>query len=986
MDGLSDAASVIAVIDISAKIASLCFQYSIAVKDAKDDIERIEKKVGDIKRVLESIDKLLDGPHKARLSTTNGLFKSVKECLLKLKELKKNLKPKAMSRFGVRALKWPFTSKQVDKIVSTMEGYEQTFTLALQVDQTVLVLNIDQKLDLAKLPVATGASFNSYDEEHNARCLPDTRTELLDDITTWANNKDGKSIFWLSGMAGTGKSTIARTIAQLFASRGQLGASFFFKKGGGERGNASRFFSTIATDLVAYESGVVPGIRKALDEDSKIADKSLKDQFEKLILQPLLGIKQAQPPVLARVVVIDALDECEREEDIRAILQLLAQTKDIQPVSLRIVVTSRPELHIRLGFKEMPDGTHQNLVLHEVPSRTIERDIRLFLEHELGTIQKARMLSPDWPAPHQVQALVELAVPLFIYAATVCRYVGTKGSDPEEYLNKVLLYQKANFQNLDRTYLLVLDQLLAEQEEEDKEPWLQVFRELVGSIVVLESPLSIAPLACLLQLPQKQVTRRLDALHSVLNVPDSADVPIRLLHLSFREFLVDEKRTHKKLASRCLQLMSALTGLRQDMCGLLELGVLRSEIDNGTVASSLPPELQYACRYWASHLEQSQQEIINGDATHVFLQKHLLHWLEAMSLMRESSRCIYLLNSLQSLAAVRSLIVLSFLYDAKRFVLRFQSVIADAPLQIYCSALVFAPETSLVRRTFADQVPQQVEMLSIREAGWDACRSTLEGHSDHVNAVAFSLDRQLVASASRDKTIRLWEVATGTCYSTLEGHSEWVMAVAFSPDGQLVASASRDKTIRLWDAATGTCRTLEGHSDQVNAVAFSPDGKLVASASSHTVRLWDAATGTWTCYSTLEGLSEWVRVVNFSPDGKLVASASGHTVRLWDAATGTCHSTLKGDFTAVTAVAFSPDGQVLYTNRGDIPLSPPLVVTLPSSQRQSPYILVQDQWILRNQQRFIWLPSEYRSYSCYVHKDIVCLGLSSGRVVFLRIL
>jgi Mrp family chromosome partitioning ATPase len=127
-------------------------------------------------------------------------------------------------------------------------------------------LNIDQKLDLAKLPIATGASFDSHNEEHNGRCLPNTRTKLLDEITTWANSKDSKSIFWLSGMAGTGKSTIARTIAQLFASRGQLGASFFFKKGEGERGNASRFFTTIAADLVAHQPGMLPGIRKALEK------------------------------------------------------------------------------------------------------------------------------------------------------------------------------------------------------------------------------------------------------------------------------------------------------------------------------------------------------------------------------------------------------------------------------------------------------------------------------------------------------------------------------------------------------------------------------------------------------------------------------------------------------------------------------------------------------------------------------------------------
>ncbi|KAF5851816.1 hypothetical protein GGP41_000555 [Bipolaris sorokiniana] len=830
MDGLSGAASVIAVVDISTKIASLCYQYSVAVKDAKDDIERVRRKVSDITHILEKIKQLFDGQDKTRLSTTKGLSNSLKQCLEELKSLEAKLDPgktrKTMSRFGFRALKWPFTSKQVDKVILNLEGYEQTFSLALQVDQTVVVFNIDQKLVLAKLPIAIGASFNSHNEEHNARCLPKTRTELLDEITTWANDKDGKSIFWLSGMAGTGKSTIARTVAQSFASRGQLGASFFFKKGEGERGNASRFFTTIATDLVACEPGMLPSIRKTLDGDSTISHKALKDQFEKLILQPLLGIKQARTRALARVIVIDALDECEREADIRAILQLLAQAKDIRPVPLRIMVTSRPELHIRLGFQAMPNGTYQDLVLHEVPRSTIEHDIRLFLEHELGRIRKERKLASDWPAKQQILALVELAVPLFIYAATVCRYVGSKGSNPTAFLNKVLQYQKATFSQLDRTYLPVLDQLLSEQEEDEKETWLQAFREVVGSIVVLESPLSAVSLARLLQVPQEEIQCRLDSLHSILSVPNSEDAPIHLLHLSFREFLVDpykqgkspfwvdKKTTHKRLASYCLECMSGLSGLHPDICSLLEPGVLRSEIDEGTITSSLSPDLQYACRYWVEHLKQGQQDILDGDTTHLFLQKHLLHWLEAISLTRELSRCVDLLDSLQALASPSAKLVSAFLHDAKRFVLRFQSVLTDAPLQIYYSALVFAPERSLIRQTFADQVPEKAKMLSIKETDWDA----------------------------------------------------------YAPYGY------------------------------------------------------------------------------------------------------------------ITYIEFSPDGQVLHTNRGDIPLLQTCVVTSLSRPQPQPfYVVLQDQWIWRNQQRALWLPPEYRSSSTAVREDIACLGLVSGRVVLLRI-
>ncbi|MEG4234732.1 AAA-like domain-containing protein [Microcoleus sp. Pol11C3] len=195
---------------------------------------------------------------------------------------------------------------------------------------------------------------------------------------------------------------------------------------------------------------------------------------------------------------------------------------------------------------------------------------------------------------------------------------------------------------------------------------------------------------------------------------------------------------------------------------------------------------------------------------------------------------------------------------------------------------------------------------------------TLKGHTNDVTKVAIAPDGQTIASASKDKTIKLWST-DGKPLRTITGHKDEVDSVAFSPDSQTIASASKDKTIKLWSTDGKLIRTLTGHTDRVKDVAFSPQGNLIASASwDKTVKLWQLDG---TLVQTLTEHSDAVGKIAFNPQGNLIASASlDRTVKLWKL-DGTLVKTLPAAKDVVSGVAWSPDGQILASSSWDGPIA-----------------------------------------------------------------
>jgi WD40 repeat protein len=278
--------------------------------------------------------------------------------------------------------------------------------------------------------------------------------------------------------------------------------------------------------------------------------------------------------------------------------------------------------------------------------------------------------------------------------------------------------------------------------------------------------------------------------------------------------------------------------------------------------------------------------------------------------------------------------------------MQFKWAIEKCPLQAYTSALVFSPACSLIRRLFKEEEPKWITTKPAIEDNWNACLQTLEGHSSSVNSVAFSHDSTRLASASDDRTVKIWDAGSGACLQTLEGHSSYVNSVAFSHDLTRLASASGDHTVKIWDAGSGAClQTLEGHSSYVNSVAFSHDSTRLASASyDRTVKIWDADSGA--CLQTLE-IGKPLVNISFDLTGSYL-----HT-----------------DIGAIVLRASSSSSSNLTS------------VADPQSPQYYGWALGSDgEWITYNSENWVWLPSEHRPSCSAVSGKTIAVGAGSRKV------
>jgi hypothetical protein len=483
-------------------------------------------------------------------------------------------------------------------------------------------------------------------------CLEGTRVQLLEDVATWMADTKGKTVFWLTGVAGTGKSTVAKSIADRGSKEHYSVVTFFFSHTSADRRDYSKVIPTLAYQL-ARDPRLRPHIVAAVESDKDMAISSTAVQAKKLLFD---GLRAPSSPMERGVlIVLDALDECQKDLNLinggDLIPILLAGLKDIPFV--KVLLTSRPEPSIERMFKRKDlQSTTFTLALHrDIEKGMVRADIARYLDHELGKLRDAIPHVPVFPTKEDMKLLLERADTLFIYARTVVEYISDPVGRPDRRLATLIQatpgQSAQRYNSLDRIYSHIITH--ASGASTPSKSVDHDLRSTLVALVLAQQPLTVEGLAVMAGIDQDTCREYLRRVSALLDYQHDTDEPVRLMHLSFPDFLSDPRRCfdvhdymvdaasdHLHIIEHYLELMN--DSLRYDICQIRDPSLLNAEVVDleGRLIKHVSESLRYACRFWVTHwLEHirtagTQSRIPTG--LEAFCEQHLLHWIEVLSL------------------------------------------------------------------------------------------------------------------------------------------------------------------------------------------------------------------------------------------------------------------------------------------------------------------------------------------------------------------
>ncbi|KAG9089286.1 hypothetical protein FS749_001451 [Ceratobasidium sp. UAMH 11750] len=745
------------------------------------------------------------------------------------------------------------------------------------------------------------------------QCTPNTRQAVLEGLRAWKNDPNGAKVYWMNGMAGTGKTTIASTLCSELDATRQLAASFFCSRELPDCRDATRIVPTISYQLARFSLPFQSALCETLGNDPDASTRSIGVQFGKLIKEPLLRVKEALPEGV--IVVIDALDECSDGVNVRSFLDALYQSAGDLPI--RFFVTCRPDPSLSKKLLTWNQASRTLFHLHDIEQSVVRDDIEVYLGAELKGL----------PTGH-IRQLSDRAGKLFIFAATVVRYVKPDHENDLWYdrLETMLSAQwspgSKAYSSIDTLYTTILS---AAQSRDELEPAdVETMKQVLNTVICAKEPMTIQTLAGVLGVSADRLVRVVDPLRSVLHVSEGSQL-VSTLHASFPDYMLTQGRSkeffcntgahYHLLACRCFEVMKE--SLRFNICDLESSYLLDADVPNLSVRvdNAVSSHLFYACIHWGDHLceagvEEGLVALVDG-----FLSNSVLYWLEILHLRKCIGVGTTTLAKVQKWlqGSTASNAVSGLVQDAYKFTILVGT--CHSTPHIYVSVLALWSREDPMWICYGTRAEGLVELERALHSGKTSVSQALLAtweNDDRLWAMAVSPDGSHIVSNHKNQFIVRDAYTGNQILSPTTGHTGSVLSVAISPNGHTIASGSRDGTLYIWHAETADiiAGPLEGHTNQVNSVAFSPDSACVASGSDDcAIRIWNTKTGR-ILLSPLEGHTGPVWSVVFSPDGSRVASGSAdHTIRIWDVQTGhMLMAPFKGHDKAVYSIGFSPDG------------------------------------------------------------------------------
>ncbi|KAI5115832.1 hypothetical protein M0805_001517 [Coniferiporia weirii] len=816
------------------------------------------------------------------------------------------------SRKGMLGDLFSSNGDKVDSLRVEFQKLRGTYDWSVKMEVWRSVISTERHMEDNQLRQLHPAGQADYDI--GRRCLEGTRAGVLDRIEAWAASES--KLFWLHGIAGSGKSAIANSAAHMFRQQQQFAGCFFCKRDDPECRDPKNIMPTLAYHFskwhMVYRS-IILSIIKGGDE-LRLA-KSLQWQFTLLFKEPLktLATTPAELPPKSLIIVIDGIDECGDLDSRSELAEMLSEVANVVPW-LKVFVTGRPLPELQHVFLHTAAKSQALDVNNDIASGHVQNDILQY------TRFCAKMIKLNISEEHTA-ALASKASGLFIWTFTAFAFL-RRELNTQKAISRLLAQNSAGSQEskLDSIYTLVLHDISMESEN------AQIVRAVL-SIIVCTAKNKPLPEDALLEflstvqidLDQVVLKATIDSLQAVLYRDTSKGGAIRVCHPSFLDFMNSQMRSHDYwteptsmdsiMATRCLQIM--ITQLKFNISGIWTSYFPNYAFPGlqGNITSS---GLQIG--------DQTLQELLGK----VLCHPRALFWLECLSIMGELKSGLDILEKFSKhykQSGVKAYIACQDLY--RLLTANYTAMSVSTP-HIYISALSWAPTESFIAKQLYPYFSNQPLITSGKESNWKTTLWTANADSG-INDVAYSPDGRYIVSGSRDELLRIWDAQTGsTVGGPLMGHSGSVLSVSYSPNGRHIVSGSSDKTLRIWDVQTENAvgRPLSGHSGSVQSVAYSPDGRHIVSGSSDkTLIIWDAQNGS-SVGQPLTGHSDWVRSVAYSSDGRhIISGSSDKTLRIWDTQTkNPVGRPLTGHSGSILSVAYSFDAKHIVSGSSDMTL------------------------------------------------------------------